>query len=99
MLVSCKPFDDPSQPKSKLGPVQILRKKDPTRLTRTPRGQLDRPKTVDCRPSPKGHKDGPYEDARSIGARFCLLTAIQACIEASSGGPAKPKRLLASDRF
>ncbi|KAG0143244.1 hypothetical protein CROQUDRAFT_96522 [Cronartium quercuum f. sp. fusiforme G11] len=27
--------------------------------------------------------------ARSVGARFCSLTAIQACIEGGSGGPGK----------
>ncbi|KAG0140579.1 hypothetical protein CROQUDRAFT_99922 [Cronartium quercuum f. sp. fusiforme G11] len=35
--------------------------------------------------------------ARPIGARFCLLTAIQTCIQGSSEGPGKPiKRLFAN---
>ncbi|KAG0141574.1 hypothetical protein CROQUDRAFT_98589 [Cronartium quercuum f. sp. fusiforme G11] len=112
-------------------------------INSTRRGQLDRPKTVDCqRPQvvnrlwrvDRPQKDTRMEDhdpfiswstpfilistssqyeiemwstsyqhlsspARSIGARFGLLTAIQACIEGSSGGPVKPKRLLASAHF
>ncbi|KAG0146574.1 hypothetical protein CROQUDRAFT_92557 [Cronartium quercuum f. sp. fusiforme G11] len=51
---------------------------------------------IEMRSTSYRHLSSP---ARSIGARCGLLTAIQACIEASSGGPVRPKRLLASDRF
>ncbi|KAG0139801.1 hypothetical protein CROQUDRAFT_101037 [Cronartium quercuum f. sp. fusiforme G11] len=78
----------------------------------TPRGQLDRPKTVDCqRPRVVDRLwrvDRPQKDTRMDHVRTVdpnhhhidlnLLTAIQACIEGSSGGPVKPKSLLASPR-